>query len=805
MAGLFARKTCRDLMIPLLLLWSVQCVAVAEFLPLPGALPISPQDQAAIDQAWQSRAPNHPVRSRHLQQDGTPHYTNRLMLELSPYLNQHAHNPVNWHAWGEAAFAVAKAQDRPVLVSIGYSSCHWCHVMEEESYDNLNTAQILNEHYVAIKVDRETLPDIDELYVLAVQIMGGNVGWPLHVFVTPEGKPFVGMTYVPPADFEAVLREVHQVWEHQRADIEQLADAITDQVQSFGAPPGGAVELGKPQVDQFVATLFEQAQMVDEFSPPTSSFPLESELFLLLDSTVRYNDDTALELAETRLTNMAKGGIRDHVGGGFHRYSIDNEWLVPHFEKMLYNQAHLARAYLIGFEATGKDLYRRVAKQTLDYVLRDMRSQDGAFWSATDADSDGKEGLFFIWTPDEIVDAVGADAQFAIDHFGVTEAGNFEGANILHLTELPEVRAGKLGLSTEQYLERLAVVVEKLRVVRDRRTKPYLDDKIIVAWNAMMITTLVKSWSVLGIERDLDAARLAATYLWDQAWHAPQMRLSRIIRNGQVGETGRLRDYAYLSESMLALYDATGNPIWLERARTLIDVMLERFWDPHHGGFFSVSNDDALGLIARQKDRFDEALPSGNAVAARALSMLYRRTGLEIYARYQEQLFQAFATEITFFPTSFGYALSALEEHRGGSLGGHEYAASGVARLAIRAAQQDSDQMSAVIELSLEDDWHVQSNQPLADNLIATQIMSASDSWSLDQVGYPSADEISLSFQDLPLAVFSGRVQIPVQLTASGNADEVVRLDVQLQACNDEVCLLPETVRLELLPGQIRG
>ncbi len=787
------------------LLWPIQCSATVEFLPLPGALELPADVRMAIDQTWQERDSDHEVRSHHLYADGTPHYANRLLLELSPYLNQHAHNPVNWFAWGGEAFAQAKQQDRPVLISIGYSSCHWCHVMERESYDNLTIAQIMNERYVAIKVDRESNPDVDDLYMLAVQVMGGNGGWPLHVFVSPQGKPFLGVTYVPPGDFEAMLIEVHQVWERQRAEIESLASQITDQIQNFGAPPDSDIDLGKTQVDQFISVLFEQEQLIDEFSPPTSSFPFESELFLLLDSAFRYGNETALHLAENRLTNMARGGIRDHVGGGFHRYSIDNEWLVPHFEKMLYNQAHLARTYIKAFELTGKDLYRRVAQQTLDYVLRDMRGENGEFWSATDADSEGEEGRFFVWTKDEIAESIGDDADFVIDHYSVTESGNFDGRNILFLADLPETRAANQGTSLKEYLERLAAAVEKLRIARERRVKPYLDDKIITAWNAMMITALADSWSVFKNERYLAGARVAAQYLWTHAWREHESRLYRILRDGQLGEAGKLRDYAYLSEALLTLYDATADQIWLDRARILVDVMIERFWDKHQGGFFSVSEDDAQGLIARQKDRFDEALPSGNSVAARSLSMLYERTGQQIYLHLAEQLFQVFATEIALFPTSFGYALKALEETRGGMMGSGDYAASGHAKLSVQMLEQRLGKTHALVELTLADGWHIQSDQPLADNLFATQITSASQGWRLDRVDYPSADEVSLSFQNQPVSVFSGTLQIPVELTPQGESGHILQLDVQLQACNDTVCLLPETVSLEIPLTQITG
>lgn len=776
-----------------------------QFSPLPGAVELSPDVRAAIDRAWESRDSNYEIRSHHLREDGTPLYANRLIAELSPYLNQHAHNPVNWYPWESDAFAIASKLDRPVLISIGYSSCHWCHVIEEESYDDIEIATLINEQFVAVKVDRESHPDVDELYLLALEIMNIVSGWPLHVFVTPEGKPFLGMTYLPPEQFKIVLTEVYTVWNSNREKVEDLASLITQEVQAYGLKGGADIELGKQQVDQIILEIAEQEAATDDFSPPTSRFPQESELFLLLDTAIRHQDITALHLTETRLTAMAMGGIRDHVGGGFHRYSTDNQWLVPHFEKMLYNQALLARAYLVAFEVTGKNLYRRVAEQTLDYVLRDLRSDEGLFWSATDADSEGVEGLFFLWTADEVTAALGDDARFVIDHYGVTESGNFAGANILHLTEIPENLADAAGMSTDEYLDRLTAATEKLRISRDTRKKPYLDDKVITAWNALMITTLARSWPILNHHQYLDAAIKAAEQLWKDAWEESNSHLYRIQRNGVLGEAGRLRDYAYLAESMLVVYDETGDKKWLNRGEALVNAMLESFWDGEQGGFFSVSDDDAESLIARQKDRFDEALPSGNSVAANALSMLYHRTGQQRYRRFAEQLLSAFAREITRFPISFSYALKAMDELRGGPVGISDYAASGNARVSVEVTDRLDNKLHATVELELASGWHVQSDQPLAQNLFATQVSSASENWVFDRADYPPADEIKLSFQEQPLSVWSGKVRIPIVLKPVGQPDIAVKLDMQIQACNDELCLLPETVRLEIPAGRLMG
>ncbi len=781
-----------------------QIASANVFSALPGTDTFAPTVWTEIEEAWSQAPDDYIPRTRHLRDDGTPLYANRLLLAVSPYLRQHAHNPVNWYPWGEEALNRARLEQKPVLVSIGYSSCHWCHVMEEESFDDLGVAEFLNKHFIAIKVDRETNPDIDEVYLLALNVMSGQGGWPLNVFMTADGGPFFGMTYVPRGDLLDILLQVHTAWNSQRAQVERIATAVTQAVQNFGMVATGDVDIGDNETARLIAEVAQREASIDEFSPPMSRFPSESELLLLLDSAFRHQSRTALELAQGRLTAMALGGIRDHAGGGFHRYTVDTEWLTPHFEKMLYNQALLARAYLIAYQFTGKDLYRRVAVETLDYVLRDLRSEDGTFYSAWDADSQGVEGRFYLWTVEELRHAAGDMANFAIKVFGATENGNYEGLNILHLNTLPEEQALDSGLKLPQHLQQLALVKERLRVYREHRQKPYLDTKVITAWNALMIETLVLGSEVLGDDRYAQSAERAAELIWNRL-RDNNGRLYRILLDGKRNELGKLRDYAYLTQAAIRLYDRTDKRLWLERAESLAKAMNDEFWDETSGGYFSVAKNDMPQLVIRQKDRFDEGLPSGNSVAAMSFALLYQRTGKLMYSKRAEQIIDVFAAEINSSPSAFPYALSAVEVQRRGLLGKRDYAAQGHALVSVDIKQRIQDRVRAVVKLKLDEGWHVQSDQPSNDNLHATGVESLSKAWLLRDSHFPQSQTLLASFQSEPLSVFAGSVSIPIELEPVGTGSGIIELEVSFQACSDELCLLPETVQLEIPITQIKG
>ena len=771
----------------------------ANFKPLPGADPLPAEVLNEISYAWTDADRSEPPRTKYLRNDGTPKYANRLLLEKAPYLRQHAHNPVNWFPWGDEAFDAARLRNLPVLLSIGYSSCHWCHVMEEESYDNESVARLINQNYIPIKVDRESNPEVDEIYILAVQLMGGNPGWPLHVFLTPERDPFLGMTYIPQDDFTFLLQRVSLVWNEDRGSIESTAVQVTQNLKSFIEVSSTSVDIGEEEIERVVAEMVEEDRARDEFDEPVARFPSESELILLLETALRSQHSDSLALAEKRLTEMAFGGIRDHVGGGFHRYTVDSEWLIPHFEKMLYNQAQLAMAYFSAYEINGKPLYLRVGHQILDYVLREMTDENGVFYSATDADSEGEEGVFFVWTLDEIREAVGEQSDFVIRHYGATDTGNFEGVNVLHVPKSPHEMASSLEMNIEDYLSKLESAVEDMRAYRDKREKPFLDRKIITAWNALMISSFAEAYRITDEFSYLSTATRAAHQIWNH--HRDESgELYRIKMDEFLAQRGRLRDYAYYLQALVTLYDLTGHKLWLNRSEQLAAELLNQFWDIRRGGLYSTASAGSSDLIVRPKDRFDDALPSGNSVAAKALSQLYHRTGNEVYASRAKQIFQALGRDLKALPSAWPYALTAIQEYQTRSVGVTEHAAFGHAEVSFSYTSDIGSKANALVEIELDDGWHVQSNKPLLKNLIGTAVRNVNPDWTLTNVVYPPPEKLTVSFQSDPILVWSGTIPIQVNLEQTdqdaGEFGPVI--EVRLQACDDKLCLLPETVKLEV-------
>ncbi len=769
-----------------------------EFEPLPGSKELPAAVQAEIQRVWLKKPIDYDLRTKYLRNDGTPTYANRLLLELSPYLNQHAHTPINWFAWGEDAFAEAKERDVPIFLSIGYSSCHWCHVMEAESFDSIEIAQLINQHFVAIKVDREVNPDVDEIHLLAMQVLGFNGGWPLNMFLTPDGKPVIGMTYVTPEDLVKALGQIVYSRKTNKQQVQDFGNQVSQIVRDFGFQSDEPVAIGMPQVMEVINQVVAKQQAIDnEFAAPENRFPSEAELFLLLDSAFRYRNVDATSMAFRRLDDMANGGIRDHVGGGFHRYTIDSQWQIPHFEKMLYNQALIARAYLYAYQFTGINQYRRVAKQTLDYVLREMTGEQGNFYSATDADSGGIEGEYFLWTPNDVKEATPENAELVISHYGISEKGNFEGKNVLTVNATSEARSLELGLTVQEYLHRLDESLQLMREYRDRREKPFLDRKTITAWNGLMITTLSEASLILQDERYLEAATKAAEFILERNLQS-NGHLHRIYFEGISTESGKLRDYAYMLQAMISLYDHTQNDLWLEHSEALTETMFELFWDDESGGFYLTALDDSEHLFARFKDRFDEAIPSGNAVAAHSLAGLYYRTGKQAYSNRLKHVVGAFAHEILQFPTSFPYLLAALDELRHGSIGGLDYAGSGNVRVVSKVVANEASGKRIIVELDLADGWHVQSNTSMGENAYPTEISINSEEWEIAEIQYPPAELLVSSFQDDPLSVWSNQIRIPLKLQGLGDLNWPPELNIHLQACDKKTCLLPEIVQIEI-------
>ena len=590
---------------------------------------------------------------------------NRLIDETSPYLLQHAHNPVDWYPWGEEALQRAKAEDKPILLSVGYSACHWCHVMERESFEDPRIAELMNFEFVCIKVDREERPDVDSIYMGAVQAMTGRGGWPMTVFLTPDGKPFYGGTYYPPEDrhgipgFPRVLASIANAYRQERGEVVLATERLLQQMRAM-ATAGRGVE---PLTADVLAQAF--AGIAKDFDPTHGGiglqpkFPQPMTYEFLLRYYLRSGDVSALEMVGTTLDRMAMGGIYDQIGGGFHRYSTDTYWLVPHFEKMLYDNALLVRLYLHAYQVTRKPLYRRVVEETLDYVLREMTDPAGGFYSAQDADSEGEEGKFFVWRPEEIAEVLGEeDGALVSRYYGVTTVGNFEGRSILNVAPEAANEMERAGVSAERLDALLRRARAGLMEARGRRIPPERDDKILTSWNGLMIAAFAEAGAVL--DRD-DYTRVAAT---SASFVSESLRRDgRLLRTHKDGVSrllGYLEDYAFLIDGLLVLHEATFEARWLRDAVELGYAMVDLFWDDAAGQFYDTGTDHEE-LVVRPRDMTDNAIPSGSSMAAGVLLKLAVVTGDGDLERRAIVALRSTKGLMERFPTGAGHWLCALD------------------------------------------------------------------------------------------------------------------------------------------------
>ncbi len=612
---------------------------------------------------------------------------NRLAHETSPYLLQHQHNPVDWYPWGPAALAKAKAEDKPIFLSIGYAACHWCHVMEHESFEDLATAKVMNELFVSVKVDREERPDLDSIYMNAVVAMTGNGGWPMSVFLTPDGVPFYGGTYFPPTPrhgmpaFQQVLLGVHEAWTHRREQALEGGESLLNylrQAETLGLPLGGD-DLSADTLAAAVKSAWSQFDWRNSGWGQAPKFPQPMLIEFLLRRHHLTGEATPLEMAVKTLRAMARGGMYDQLGGGFHRYATDAIWLVPHFEKMLYDNSQLARAYLHAWQVTGdaavRAEFRRVAEEILDYVLREMTDPSGGFYSTQDADSEGEEGRYFVWSVKEIDGVLGADAapQAAAlfkDYYGVTGPGNFEGKNILFTASDLETAARQFDLTPDEARARLDAAKRALFAVRAQRVRPGLDDKVLAGWNGLMLAAFAEAARAFDRADYLKAATANAEFLLTKmrtadgrlyrSWRRPQTpEVSETDEvRGQARLNGYLEDYANVAEGLLALYEAAFDARWFTAARELMDHVLAHFSDSQ-GGFFD-TRDDHETLVTRPKDIQDNATPSGNAMAVTVLLKLAALTAEPRYAEIAEATLRSVQPLLAQHPTAFAQWLCAL-------------------------------------------------------------------------------------------------------------------------------------------------
>lgn len=593
----------------------------------------------------------------------TPESANRLINETSPYLLQHAHNPVDWYPWGREALEKAKRENKPIFLSIGYSACHWCHVMAHESFEHTATAELMNQWFVNIKVDREERPDVDAVYMKALVELTGSGGWPLSVFLTPDQKPFFAGTYFPPSkkynrpEFPDILKRMHERYAGNEKEVQARAEKIMGELNQ--APSGkGREKLPGPElIDQAAAML------ASRYDPEYGGFGVgmkfpEPMIYTLLLRHWRRTGGS-LEMLDKSLTCMAEGGVYDHLAGGFHRYSTDREWIVPHFEKMLYDNGLLAKLFVETFQATKQEIYKAAAVGTLDYVLREMTSADGAFFASVDADTAGGEGEYYVWELKEVLNLLGPrHARIFARAYGITPSGKFSKKNVLHIKESMEKVSKEEGLAVFEVQHILRNGRQTLWRAREKREKPAADEKIITAWNGLMITAFSRGASAFGEQKYLEAADRCARFIWDRQWSGGG--LLRIYKDGQSKIPGCLDDYAYYLEGLLALYEASLEFEWIDKAVQVADVMIEEFWDEANGGFFMTANAREQ-LICRLKSPADEAIPSANAIASHSLLQLERLTGNKEYRTKVEETLKAFQPQMEKSPAAHTGLLAALD------------------------------------------------------------------------------------------------------------------------------------------------
>jgi uncharacterized protein YyaL (SSP411 family) len=594
---------------------------------------------------------------------------NRLANETSPYLLQHANNPVDWYPWGEEALERARREDRPILLSIGYSACHWCHVMEHESFEDPETARLMNEHFVSIKVDREERPDLDGIYMSAVQAMTGHGGWPMTVFLTPEGVPFYGGTYFPPDDrhglpsFKRLLRAIADAYRERPGEVSTSAAQLREFMQRNAIIAPSADEPGLELLDEAARSLVQQVDRQHGGFGGAPKFPQPMAIEFLLRQHARTGDLAAREWAELSLHKMAEGGIHDQLGGGFHRYSVDAHWAVPHFEKMLYDNALLSHAYLAAFQLGHDDSFRLVVEDTLDWVIREMTAPEGGFYSTLDADSEGEEGKFYVWTPEQVRQVLDEPAaSIACAAFGISEHGNFEGATVLCRAGEAAQVARQLGLPEDQVASTVPEVRRRLLDARGHRVRPGRDEKVLTSWNGLMLRSFAVAARVLKRSEYREAAERNASFLLDAL--AREGRLLRTYRAGVAKLNAYLEDYANLADGLLALYEATFDQRWLREAVQLADSMIAEFWDESGAGFYDTGRSHEH-LVVRPKDLTDNATPSGNSVAADVLLRLAILTGREDYRRRAGGVVRLVQAAIGRHPLAFGRMLCALDFYLG--------------------------------------------------------------------------------------------------------------------------------------------
>ncbi len=713
---------------------------------------------------------------------------NAMTKEASPYLRQHSRDLVKWNAWSKETLEKAKKSGKPVFVSIGYSACHWCHVMQEESFNNAEIAKLINDNFTPILIDREQRPDLDETYMLATEAISGQGGWPNNVFLTPSLKPFYGGVYFPPSDYVKLLGLIAADWANDRAAFELEAERISTILTSFFNRKSEAKELTAEVIKQAASKLVAQFDTFNggigtapkHFNSPTLKF--------LLHMAGKPDGQAATEALVSTLTAIAKGGVHDHLTGGFHRYAVDNNWRIPHFEKMLYDQAQLAEVFTRTATLTGDPFMEKIARSTLDYVLADLTSPQGGFYSTRDADSEGEEGTFYIWSPEQLKTAIGTtDTQFIVENLGLVSEGEFAGKVVLHRnTDFDDKNQ-----------TRFDDILKKLATARTKRIAPHRDEKIIASWNGLMISAFATAGQHFNDQRYRNAASKAAEFIWS-SMRTKNGDLLRSYFEGKAGIVSTLPDYAFVAKAFIDTYDLTGDIKWLSRAEQLATKLETTFKDKKIGDYFFTATKQGY---ARIKLRSDTALPSGNAVALVVAEKLSKRSLDPKYSRRAETIIAALSGDAVSDPRGGATTLASAGRYLRGETGAIQYAARG--RVKVKATLNDT-QTQLRIHVKLAPEWHVNANKPFEKDFIPTRLTlkTTDGKQAPDRVKYPKLLSRKLGFNDRPLALFDSEFDLTVPLGKP--ATSTVTSELTLQACNNEVCLIPETLTLKVTPKRTR-
>ncbi len=712
----------------------------------------------------------------------------RLASSASPYLRLHSRDLVRWRVWGEEAFAEARKLDRPLMVSFGYTACHWCHVMQEKHFNDPAIAKLINDHFIPVLVDRERRTALDETYMLVTQALTQASGWPNTVFITPELAPFYGTPYIEPSAFKQLLEAMKTSWGGYRSAI------LADSLRISSVLKGYLTRKEEAQVLTPEVLSSAAKGLINQFDPfyggigQNTKFFQPTVLMFLLQHYERTNDAAARGAVERTLRSVSSGGIHDHIEGGFHRYTVDPAWRVPHFEKMLYDQALMAEVFVTAFRLTGKPDYAETARKTLDYILADLTAPSGGFYATRDAASKGEEGRYYVWTPQQLETVLGAeDVKFAIDTFGVVTEGDLADKIILNKDQL-----------RTQDLPKFREILKKLGKVRQSRPKPIRDEKILTSWNGMAIASLAMAAVILGDEKYSAAAVKAGHFIWDHLREA-NGRLLRSHFNGVSAVDGELDDYAQAARGFLFLFDLTQDRLWLDRAKALAQTITSDFIDPETGDFFATRQ---TAGYARGKLRSDADQPSGNGAALDVLARLARRTPDANYKRMSEKAIAALSGVAVKNPVGSGSILAAADRFLNGETGLIQYAGNGVVRI---AAQPSNDKSQLTFKISIAEGWHINAHKPLDDDYIATELSLVADKKPLQgRISYPAAIIKSLGFSDQPLAILENQFPITARLDAPVSSP--VEAVLQLQSCSNDICLLPEKLRLRFsVSEQVRS